>query len=70
MKSAKLSYNGKNSGGSIKSMLFAGNTGYIGNITEQSNSRLGTNNHSPTWWQELASQDWTQPFPKGPGSRP
>jgi hypothetical protein len=55
---------------SIKFMLVIGNTGYIRNITEQANSGLGTNNHSPTWWQELGSQDLTQPLPTGPGCRP
>lgn len=49
---------------SNQTMLYKGTSVYFKNTMDQAYSGLGTDNHSPIWWQELYSQNLKQPFPK------
>jgi len=43
---------------------------YLKNITDQAPSGLGTDNHSPFWWEELGSLDLKAELPQGSDSGP
>ena len=42
---------------------------FLKNISDQTSSGLGTDNHSPIWWEVVLSESDSTP-PKGPGPRP
>ena len=54
---------------SNETALRKANLVYLKNIIHQVYSGLGTDNHSPIWWDLVFSESEATP-PKGPGPRP